>query len=108
MLFQQELSHVYVYLYLILACSLGFIYGIYNWIHVLSLNTDSKFDEDEPLRKNLHPDQIKKMNETSAKINSVKYISNNLGCQCFLMERIFLYRCIFSFFFTYFNLDRPI
>jgi hypothetical protein len=71
-MFHIELTFNFAYLYVIAACGLGFLYGIYNWLHVHSLSTDAKFGDDEPDRRNLHPDQIIKMNATAEKIKSVK------------------------------------
>jgi len=53
------------------SCGLGFIFGIYNWIAVRSINTDTQFSADEPERKNIRPEHIAVMNETSQKIQSV-------------------------------------
>jgi hypothetical protein len=69
-----DLTFNLVYSFLIGTCGLGFLYGVYNWFYVLAMSTDAKFDESEPERKNLRPEQIAVMNETSEKINSVNYI----------------------------------
>jgi hypothetical protein len=66
-----ELSYNLVYLYIMVSCGLGFIFGIYNWIAVRSINTDTQFSADEPERKNIRPEHIAVMNETSQKIQSV-------------------------------------
>jgi hypothetical protein len=66
-----ELSSNLVYGYLFSACSLGMVYGIYNWIHVRAMSTDAQFGHDEPERKNIRPELILEMNSTAEKIQSV-------------------------------------
>jgi hypothetical protein len=70
----KELSYDLVYLYIFSSCALGFIYGVYNWIHVRALSTNAQFNHDEPERKNIRPEHIAIMNETADKIQSVSKI----------------------------------
>jgi hypothetical protein len=72
-MFHVELTFNFVYAFLVAACGLGFSYGVYNWIEVLSINTEAKFPENDPVRKNITDEQIKKMNDTSEKISNVIY-----------------------------------
>jgi hypothetical protein len=68
-----ELSYNLVYLYIMVSCVLGFLFGVSNWISVRSISTETQFSADEPERKNIRPEHIAVMNETSQKIQSVRY-----------------------------------
>ena len=69
-----ELTYNIVYSYVLSACALGFLYGLYNWVHVTTIDPKAQFDSDRTDRKNLRPEQIAVMNETSEKIHSVSYL----------------------------------
>jgi len=74
-MFHIDLSFTLVYIYLIAVCTIGLIYGYFNWKSVTDIKTDKsiRFGDDEPERKNLREEEIDSMNETSQKISEVKF-----------------------------------
>lgn len=68
-----ELTFTNVYIFLIITCCLGFIYGIYNWKSVMKIDLDENLTGED--RQNISPHSLKLMKETSSYIQSVKKLN---------------------------------
>lgn len=66
-----ELTFNLVYLYILSACVIGFLYGIFNWIAVMSISVDNKFKDGEEGRTPVKDEEIVQMNLIAEKIQEV-------------------------------------
>jgi H(+)-translocating pyrophosphatase len=65
----SELSFGFSYTFIFVSCVVGFVFGIWNWVSVLGIEThfDNRDDKERPLQTE-HRNSNEIMNETSAKI----------------------------------------
>jgi hypothetical protein len=68
-----------VYLYIAVTCGLGFLYGVFNLLNVLSIDTTKKFDLSDEKRISVKSQDATKdggllINETSQKIQNVSLL----------------------------------
>ena len=91
----EEIPLQIILVFILSCCGIGIIFGLLNWIIIMSNNTDKNPESSEEDKKPIDEEALKMMNETSSKIQ--------VGAQSFLMQE-FLYLFIFIIVFGFVTL----